>query len=60
MPRRKINYLEVTVCLDGDMTYYIDDERIEEIARILGGINITESQKNTASELISEGRKLYK
>jgi DNA repair protein RecN (Recombination protein N) len=37
-----------------------DDERIEEIARILGGINITESQKNTASELISEGRKLYK
>jgi AraC-like DNA-binding protein len=29
MPKRKINYLEVTVCLDGDMTYYIDDERVE-------------------------------
>ena len=35
-----------------------EDERIEEVARILGGINITESQKITASELISEGRKL--
>ena len=35
-----------------------DEERIDEIARILGGINITQSQKNTASELISEGRKL--
>ena len=35
-----------------------DEERIDEIARILGGINITESQKITASELISEGRKL--
>jgi DNA repair protein RecN (Recombination protein N) len=35
-----------------------DEERVDEIARILGGINITESQKITASELISEGRKL--
>lgn len=34
------------------------DERIDEIARILGGIEITASQKATAAELIAEGLSL--
>ncbi len=31
--------------------------RIEEIARILGGINITDAQRSAASEMIAEGEK---
>ena len=38
---------------------YLDQsERIEEIARILGGINITDKQRETAAELLCE-RKNY-
>ncbi len=33
------------------------DGRIEEIARILGGINITDAQRSAASEMIAEGEK---
>lgn len=33
------------------------DERTNEIARIIGGINVTETQKNAARELIAEGVK---
>ncbi|MGM9683771.1 MAG: DNA repair protein RecN [Eubacteriales bacterium] len=33
-----------------------DEERVDEIARILGGINITEAQKNAAREMIAEGK----
>ncbi len=33
------------------------DERTDEIARIIGGINVTETQKNAARELIAEGVK---
>lgn len=32
-----------------------NDERVDEIARILGGINVTETQKNAAREMIAEG-----
>ncbi len=31
------------------------EEKIDEIARIIGGINVTETQKNAARELIAEG-----
>ena len=34
------------------------DSRVEEIARILGGINITEAQRVAAREMIEEGRAL--
>jgi len=34
------------------------DERVSEIARILGGINITDTQKQAAREMIEEGRVL--
>ena len=30
------------------------DERIEELSRILGGINVTESQRNAAIDMLSE------
>ena len=33
-----------------------DDGRVFEIARILGGINVTESQMTAAKEMIEEGR----
>ena len=33
-----------------------DDGRVSEIARILGGINVTESQMTAAKEMIEEGR----
>ena len=33
-------------------------ERVEEIARILGGINITDTQREAAREMIEEGRAL--
>lgn len=33
------------------------EERINEIARIIGGINVTETQKKAARELIAEGIK---
>ena len=29
MPMRKMEYMDVTICTEGEMTYYIDDERIE-------------------------------
>jgi DNA repair protein RecN (Recombination protein N) len=32
--------------------------RVEEIARILGGINITDTQREAAREMIEEGRGL--
>ena len=35
-----------------------DDGRTEEIARILGGINITDAQRAAAREMIEEGRNL--
>lgn len=34
-----------------------DEERVEEIARILGGIEVTASQRDAAQELLSEYRK---
>jgi len=37
------------------------DERVSEIARILGGINITDTQKQAAREMIEEGNyELYR
>jgi DNA repair protein RecN (Recombination protein N) len=33
------------------------NERIDEIARILGGIHVTETQKQSAKELIEDGEK---
>lgn len=33
-----------------------ENERIEEIARILGGINITDTQRQNAKELIEDGK----
>ncbi|MBR2907298.1 MAG: DNA repair protein RecN [Clostridia bacterium] len=33
-----------------------ESERIEEIARILGGINVTETQRQNAKELIEDGK----
>ena len=33
------------------------DARVEEIARILGGIEVTEAQRNAAREMIAEYRK---
>ena len=33
-----------------------DEERVGEIARILGGIEITEAQTVAAREMISEGK----
>lgn len=38
--------------------YLTYDERVNEIARILGGINITEKQKETAAEMLDEMMKL--
>lgn len=35
-----------------------DNERIDEVARILGGIHVTETQKQTARELIEDGKAL--
>ena len=29
LPKLKTDYMDVTICLDGEMTYYLDDERIE-------------------------------
>lgn len=34
------------------------EDRIDEIARIIGGINVTDTQKNAARELIAEGNKI--
>ncbi len=34
------------------------EARIDEISRIIGGINVTETQKKAARELIAEGKKL--
>ena len=36
-------------CLDGS-------GRVDEIARILGGINVTDSQRQTAREMIEDGK----
>ena len=33
-----------------------DSGRVDEVARILGGINITEAQRNAACEMIAEGK----
>jgi DNA repair protein RecN (Recombination protein N) len=35
-----------------------DEARIDEVARILGGIHVTETQKQTARELIEDGKAL--
>lgn len=40
------------------LTLLDDDGRINEIARILGGIDITDIQKTAAAEMIAEGRAL--
>ncbi len=40
---------------ESTVTYLDDDGRVEETARILGGINITEAQRAAARELIAEG-----
>ena len=40
------------------MTRLDDAGRVEETARILGGINVTEAQRIAARELIAEGRTL--
>ena len=37
-----------------------EKERIDEIARILGGVTITESVIKTAEELIEQGKNLFK
>ena len=29
LPTYALDYMDVTICLDGEMTYYIDDERVE-------------------------------
>ena len=34
------------------------EERVEETARLVGGIEITETQKNAAREMIKEGETL--
>ena len=34
-----------------------DEERVEEIARILGGIEVTAAQRDAAREMIAEYRK---
>ena len=36
----------------------VEKGRVEEIARILGGIEITEAQRRAAEEMITEGKKL--
>ncbi len=46
------NRTETSIC---ELTY---EERIDEVARILGGIEITKSQRETARELIAEGATL--
>ena len=40
------------------LTYLDEEARVEEIARILGGIEITELQRSTAREMIMEGKAL--
>lgn len=40
------------------VTVLSDEERIAEVARILGGIEVTQNQLNTAKELIDEGVRL--
>ena len=39
-----------------DVTALSDTERVEEIARILGGIEITDAQRDAAKEMIEEYR----
>lgn len=39
------------------VTELTDQERVDEIARILGGIQVTENQKLVAREMIEEGRR---
>ena len=34
------------------------EERVDEIARILGGLDLTDSQRAAARELIAEGERL--
>ncbi len=41
-----------------NVTVLSNDERVTEVARILGGIEVTQNQLNTAKELIDEGVKL--
>ena len=40
------------------LTLLSESERVEEIARILGGIEVTELQRKTAGEMIAEGKLL--
>ena len=45
---------EVSSGVETSIKSLTDGERIEELSRILGGINVTESQRNAAIDMLSE------
>lgn len=54
-------HYKITKTLEADAAYStvqpLDDEgRVEEVARILGGLSVTEAQRNAARDMIEEGR----
>lgn len=53
-----ISKAEVDGRVETSLKVLDNGERVEEIARILGGINITDTQREAAREMIEEGRGL--
>ena len=51
-----ISKREVDGRAETELAYLDESGRVEEIARILGGIDITEAQRRAAREMIEEGR----
>lgn len=52
-----ISKKEIDGRAETDLTELTADGRVEEIARILGGIEITEAQRSAAREMIAEGER---
>ncbi|MBQ9921575.1 MAG: DNA repair protein RecN [Clostridia bacterium] len=53
----KIEKLDIGGRMETKVRELGENERTDEIARILGGIDVTESVRTTASELIEQGKK---
>ncbi len=55
-----IKKLEIDNRAQAQVTLLSEEQRVAEIARIIGGINVTEKQTEAAKELISQSKRLFK